>query len=267
VPPDLDWVVRLDVGRIYAALGATVVQGLRERALGSGAEGTERFLTDALQRSRIVVIAARYEAGRFADFVVALDGEFTGLDPLRYAASPAWQSPLDLGGDVRRYDRKRPKARSDVMRLYARGDDLLVAATEAELDSIEAVVERGAPPSRLSPRERGLVSAAVRTSFALPTERFPMLAGVFRGARTAEGFVDAHSDGFRVELSCELATEADAKQASGLVEAARAAFEQDGGRFASLARHTKVEANGAFVIVRAELVRDVLGDLVGEALR
>ena len=37
-------------------------------------------------------------------------------------------------------------------------------------------------------------------------------------------------------------------------------------RFASLARNTKFDTNGAFVVVRAELSRAVLGDLTAGAL-
>jgi hypothetical protein len=267
VPPDLDWIVRLDVGRIFAALGSSVVAGLRQKALEREAEGTERFLTDALERARVVVIAARYDGGRFADLVIALDGDFKGLDPRRYAARPPWQPALDLGGDVRRYDRGRPRARSDAMRLYLGGDHLIVAASEAELDSIETVVERGAPPSHLVPRERGLVSLAVRTSAIAANNESSSFAGFLRGARTTEGFVDAHGDGFRLEASCELGTEADAKRTVDALERVRAALETtEGGRFASLARNTKFEANGAFVVARAELSRAVLSDLTAGTL-
>jgi hypothetical protein len=267
VPPDLDWVLRVDVGRVYAALGQTVVASLRQKALDSRADGTQVFLLDALERARVVVAATRYERGVFADFVVVLDGDFKGLDPRKYAAEPPWQPPLDLGADVRRWDRKKPKARSDVMRLYARSNDLLVAVTEAELDSVEAVVERGAPPNRLQPQERGFLSAAVRTRLELPSDRFPELARALAGVRSVEGFVDTHGDGFRVEASGELASEAHAKQAAEILETARAAFEGASERWAKLARHTTIEAQGGTVVVRAELVREVLGDIIGDALR
>jgi len=267
VPPDLDWVVRLDVGRVYATLGKTVVTTLRSKALEKNTDGSAVFLTDALERSRVVVIATRYERGQFSDFVVALDGDFAGLDPRKYRADPPWEAPVDLGGDVRRYDRKKPKARSDVMRLYVRSDELVVAATEAELDSVEAVIERGAPANRLQPRERGFLSVALRTRFELPRDRFPELSRAFDGARTAEGFFDTSADGFRLEASCELASEADAKQAAEILESARSAFEGAQSRFALLARHTTVETTSAVVVLRAELGRDVLSELVGEALR
>ena len=101
----------------------------------------------------------------------------------------------------------------------------------------------------------------------MSSERFPLVGTAFRGARGAEGFFDTDGDGFRAEITCELATEADAKQAAELLTAARVVLEAGGGRFASLARHTSIEAQGAVVVARAELVRDVLGDLVGEVLR
>lgn len=267
VPPDLDWVVRLDVGRVFAALGSSVVAGLREQALGKDAEGTERFFTDALQRARVVVLAARYDRGHFADIVIALDGDFNGLDPRRYDARPPWQPALDLGGDVRRYDRARPRARSDAMRLYLRGDGLIVGASEAELDSVETVIERGAPASHLVPRERGLLSIAVRTAAIAAQSEFSLVGGLLKGARTTEGFVDASGDGFRLEMSCEFGTEADAGRLVEALEQVRVALEKNTQtRFASLARNTKFAANGAFVVVSAELSRAVLGDLTAGVL-
>ncbi|HEX6273295.1 MAG TPA: hypothetical protein VFZ53_09650 [Polyangiaceae bacterium] len=267
IPPDLDWVVRLDVGRIYATLGQNVVQTLREKAPSDASDGAVTFVTDALAKARVVVVAARYENGAFRDYVAVLEGDFRGLDPRRYPAEPPWHAPLDLGGDVRRWDRKKPKNRSDVARLYARGNDLVVAATEAELDAVEAVLERGTAPNPLRPRERGVVSLAVRARSFAAGERFPLLGAVFRSVQGAEGFVDTHADGFRVEASCELGTEMDAKNARDLVEAARLALEAGSGRYAKLARHTTIEAQGAIVVARAELGREVLGELLGEALR
>jgi hypothetical protein len=267
VPPDLDWVVRLDLGRIYAALGTDAVKALREKAPSGSSDGAVVFLTDALERSRVVVVAARYESGGFRDFVAVLEGDFRGLDPRRYAAEPPFQAAVDLGGDVRRWDRKKPKARSDVARLYARGDELVIAATEAELDGVEAVVERGAPSNPLKPRERGVVSLAVRARSFAAGERFPLLGAMFQSVRGAEGFVDTHGDGFRVEASCELGTEADAKRARDLLEGVRSSLGDGDGRYASLARHTTIAAEGAVVIARAELGRDVLGELVGKALK
>jgi len=198
--------------------------------------------------------------------VIALDGDFKDMDPRRYDARPPWQPALDLGGDVRRYDRARPRARSDAMRLYLRGDGLIVGASEAELDSVETVIERGAPASQLVPRERGLVSIAVRTSAIASYGELSLVGALLKGARTTEGFVDASGDGFRLEASCEFATEADAKRLVVALELVRVALENKETRFASLARSTKFDANGAFVVVRAELSRAVLGDLTAGTL-
>jgi len=263
IPPDLDWVVRVDVGRMHATLGKAVVTTLRTKALTQQSEGGAVFLLDALERSRVVVIAARHHDGRFSDFVLALEGEFRGLDPRAYPANPPWQPAVDLGGDVRRYDRAKPEARSDPMRLYVRSNDLVVAASEAELDSVEAVIERGAPPNRLRPRERGFLSAAFRLR-ELSVERFPELARALVGVRGMEGFIDTSGEGFRLEATTELASDAHAKQAAAFLETVRSAFEGTNGKWAALARNTSIEAQGAVVIVRANLVGEALGSLATE---
>jgi hypothetical protein len=263
VPPDLDWVVRVDVGRVHATLGKAFVATLRTKALAERSEGGAVFLLDALERARVVVIAARHHEGRFSDFVLALEGEFRGLDPRAYPAQPPWQPPIDLGRDVRRYDRAKPAARSDPMRLYLRSNELVVAASEAELDSVEAVIERGAPPNPLRPRERGFLSAAFRLR-ELSVDRFPELARALAGVRGMEGFVDTSGDGFRVEATTELASDAHAKQAAEFLETVRAAFEGTSGKWAALARNTTIEAQGALVVVRANLVGEALGNLAKE---
>ena len=263
VPPDLDWVVRVDVGRMHATLGKAFVATLRTKALAQRSEGGAVFLLDALERSRVVVLAARQHEGQFLDFVLALDGEFRGLDPRAYPADPPWQPPMDLGADIRRYDRAKPKARSDPMRLYLRSNDLIVAASEAELDSVEAVLERGSRPNPLRPRERGFLSAAFRLR-GLSVERFPELARALVGVRGMEGFIDTSGEGFRLEATTELASDAHAKQAAEFLETVRVAFEATNGKWAALARNTSIEAQGALVVVRANLVGEALGNLATE---
>lgn len=263
IPPDLDWVVRVDVGRVHATLGKAFVATLRTKALAQRSEGGAVFLLDALERSRIVVIAARQHEGVFLDFVLALEGEFRGLDPRAYPARPPWQPAIDLGGDVRRYDRAKPEARSDPMRLYLRANDLIVAASEAELDSVEAVVERGAPPNRLRPRERGFLSAAFRLR-DLSAGRYPELARALVDVRSVEGFIDTSGEGFRLEATTELASDAHAKQAAEFLEAVRAAFEAASGKWAALAKSTTIEAQGAVLVVRANLVGEALASLATE---
>ncbi|HEX6763914.1 MAG TPA: hypothetical protein VF103_00515 [Polyangiaceae bacterium] len=267
IPPDLDWVVRIDIGRVRSALGPSMLAMLRDKALRKDDDGAALFLTDALERTNVLVVATRFDGTTLADAVLSLSGDFKGMDPRAYRAVPPWGPPIDLGGDVRRYDRKKPKARSDVMRLYLGSTDVIVAATEAELDSLEAVLENGAPSNRLKPRERGFLSAAFRLRLARRNERFPELSQAFASVRSFEGFADTAGEGFRVEVTAELESDAAASHAKSLLEAARAAFDDQGGRMSSLAHHTTVEAQGPFVVVRAELVREVLGDLVGEALR
>ncbi len=263
IPPDLDWVVRVDIGRVHATLGKAFVATLRTKALAERSEGGAVFLMDALERSRIVVIAARHHDGQFLDFVLALDGEFRGLDPRAYAADPPWQPAIDLGGDIRRYDRAKPKARSDPMRLYLRSNDLIVAASEAELDSVEAVLERGSPPNPLKPRERGFLSAAFRLR-ELSAARFPEVSRALVGVRGMEGFIDTSGEGFRLEATAELASDEHAKHAAEFLETVRAAFEKADGKWSALARNTSIDAQGAVVIVRANLVGEALGNLASE---
>lgn len=267
IPSELDVVVRVDVARVRAALGAETLAALR-RGFAAAGDETERLLGDAIERADVFVAAARYD-DRLVDHVVAVQGDFRGIRVRPVSSPGGWQAPVDLGGDVVRYDRE-PKGRNDPARIYVRSYELVVVVSEAAVDSVEAVIERGAPPNRLAPPERGIVSAALRirpgaNPFGL-RERLPLLGDLLAGARSLEGFVDGTPDGFRLEVGCELATAPDAARAVEVLDGVRSVFGRRDDRAGALARLTTIEAAGAHVVVRAELARDVLDGTLGEVL-
>lgn len=269
MPPELDWVVRVDVGRLRSALGTALVELVQKGAADPNGDPQSQFLSEALRRSNVLVAAFRYEGER-VDLVVAAEGDFKGLDPRHYALVPPWRPPEDLGGDVRRYDRGKPKKRSDPARLYLKGDRLLILVSEAALDSVEAVVERHAPPNSVKPPERGLLSAAVRIRQRrgpFSFERFPEISEAMRSLRSVEAWVDSTGEGFKGQLVFELGTGADATAASTLFERARLAFAGEKGRIAALLQHARVEAQDQYVVVRVDLPLEVFGQTLGDAFR
>ncbi len=269
MPPELDWVVRMDVGRVRSALGTVLVDALRKSATDPNGDPQSQFLADVFERSNVVVAAMRYEDDRL-DLVVAAEGDFKGLDPRSYALVPPWKPSEDLGGDVRRYDRAKPKKRSDPARLYLKGDRLLILVSEAALDSVEAVVERHAAPSSLKPPDRGILSGAARIRGRrgpFSFERFPELSEKMRSLRSVEAFVDSSPEGFKLQVVFELGTGAEATAANALFERARAAFEGEKGRVAALIQHARVEAQEQYVVVRVDLPLEVFGETLGDALR
>lgn len=250
IPPDLDLVLRIDLGRVRAALGPSAVgmiQGLGEASAEPGAP--QDLVTQALARAEVVLVAARLDRGAGLDSVVVLEGPLRGLTP----PASGWSVPTDLGGDVRRWDRKGPGRRESPARVYAFGDRRLVVLSEAEIDSVEAVIERGMPASTLTPRARGIVAFAgrlrgVRDELA---ERAPLFAKALGGATRIEGNLEPSATGLTLDLSVELESEASAERARELTESVRELFAAGTGQASEVARSATVTAAGRTVAIRS----------------
>jgi len=250
IPPDLDLVLRIDLGRVRSALGPSAVSMIQ----GLGAAGAEPgapqdLVTQALAKAEVVLVAARLDRGSELDTVVVLDGPLRGLVPPR----SGWGIPTDLGGDVRRWDRKGRGPRESPARIYAFGDERLVVLTEAEIDSVEAVIERGMPANPLTPRSRGIVAFAFRLRGVRDdlAARAPLFAKALAGAKGLEGNLEPSEKGLTLDLSLELENDASAERARELIESVRVLFAAGDGPAAELARSATVTAAGHSVAIRS----------------
>jgi hypothetical protein len=268
VPADLDVLVRVDVARLRDALGVTQWTELSRRAsLPSPVAdaGTERFMTEALARADLAYLGLRPASSpEHVDNVVALSGNFSGLDPRREPSDPPWRRPIDLGGAVRRYDRDAPKQRTQPARIYAFGDTQLVLVSEAEIDSVERAVELGKRDGALEPPAQGVVSVAARLDALLArlTPGAPMLANLLQGAAKLEASADVTATGLRVAAALTFGEESHAgrfaRECSGLA----ARLGQGVGAAGAVARATRIEALGKDVTLRVAVDRSVFGDIV-----
>jgi hypothetical protein len=261
LPPDLDFVVRVDVEKVRAALGA---DGLALMRRGTGVlpedPGSE-LVIDALAHTRTAWLALRPElVPGEADNVLVLAGRFDGLALERSLASTGWSAPTDLGGDVRRFDRKTKVGRAAPARVYAFRDEQLVFVSAAEIDSVEAVLERGLPPSRLAPREQGVVAFAARMRalrYGLG-QRYPSLARALGDAAGFEGTLDATPEGLALEVSFELPSEVSAQHSADELGLVRGALTATEGKLGQVAQSARAEAVGRYVVVRVPLTRGLL---------
>jgi len=261
LPPDLDLVLRVDVEKVRAALGA---DGLELMRRGSGilpSDPGTQFVADALSHTRTAWLAVRPElVPGEPDNVLVLAGRFDGLALERALAGSGWSPPVDLGGDVRRYDRKTKVGRAAPVRLYAFRDESLVFVSAAEVDSVEAVVERGLPPNRLVPREQGVIGFAARMRalrYGLG-RRYPSLARSLGDAEGFEGTLDATTEGLQLEVSFELSSEVSARQSAEELGHVRDALVGSEGKLGTVAQGARAEAVGRYVVVRVPLTRGLL---------
>ena len=268
MPADLDLVVRLDLRKIRDTLGGPAMTAISEQALRGlrGADsGTDALLLGALEQTDTLWLGVRpTRTLQAADSVFVLAGHFPNFDPHRATSTPRFGPAVDLGGDLRRFDRARPPSRSAPARIYVHGDDLLISLSEAEIDSVERALEeqRGAPP--LEPAEKGVLSAVARPQ-GLPLELLAGTGPVRRLVQSAQRLeLNADLTGAGVDATLALKFEDPPlaeRVAQGLNEM-RSALSSGSGRLAKFAARLKVGNAGQHVSMQLVLGRDELSELV-----
>ncbi|HEY3668130.1 MAG TPA: hypothetical protein VGL19_19140, partial [Polyangiaceae bacterium] len=112
MPADLDLVLRVDLQRIRTTLGAPAMAAISEQALRGlhGADrGTDGLLLTALGETDTLYLGLRPAASlELADSVWVMVGKFPGFDPERAQSTPRFARAVDLGGDLRRFERGSP---------------------------------------------------------------------------------------------------------------------------------------------------------------
>ena len=268
IPADLDLVVRLDLHKIRDTLGGPAMTALSERAVQGlrGADSaTDALLLGALEQTDTLWLGVRpTRTLSAADSVWVMSGRFPHFDPHRAESTPRFGPPLDLGGDLRRYDRAHPAVRSAPARIYVHGDDLLISLSEAEIDSVERSFEeqRGAPP--LEPAEKGVFSLVARPQ-VLPLSLFAGVESVRRLLRSAHRLelnADLTGSGLDATLALKFEDAAAAEQVAQALTEMRDALRAGPGRLAQFAARIKVGNAGQYVSLQLLVGRDELSELV-----
>ena len=268
MPADLDLVVRLDLRRIRETLGELTMLEISERAVHGlhGADSaTDALLLEALKGTDTLWLGLRpTRALTGADSVFVMAGHFPNFDPHGAASTPRFELPLDLGGNLRRYDRAHPPLRFAPARIYSHAEDLVVSLSEAEIDSVERSFEeqRGAPG--LEPAEKGVLSAVAR-SRVLPMELFAgseTLRSLAQRASRLELNADLSNAGVDASLALKLEDAPTAENVGKALTEVRDALQGGSGRLAKLAQRVKITNAGPYVTLQLAIGRDELGELV-----
>ena len=268
MPGDLDLVVRLDLKRIRDTLGTAAMQGITEQAvrgLRGEDQATDALLLGALAKTDTLWLGMR-PRGRLRRWRHGLrhGRQFSGFRSACRCEHAAFPKYLDLGGAFRRYDRAAPQSRSAPARIYARGDDLVVSLSEAEIDSVERSLEqrRGTPP--LEPAEKGALSAVARPRVLPPEvlEASPTLQHLAERAIRCELTADLTSAGVDATLSLKFEDSSAAERVGRALGDLRDTLKGDPGRLAKLADRLKVSNAAEYVTLQLALGRDELSELV-----
>ncbi|HEY3254532.1 MAG TPA: hypothetical protein VGJ91_11305 [Polyangiaceae bacterium] len=268
MPADLDLVLRLDLRKIRDSLGGPAMTAISEQAVQRvrGADrGTDVLLLGALEQTDTLWLGIRpTQTLEAADSVFVMSGHFPNFDPHRAASNPAFAAAIDLGGDLRRYDRAQPPTRGAPARFYVQGDELLVSLSAAEIDSVERSLEEQRGQPALEPAEKGVLSVVARPQ-VLPLELLADLGSLRRLLRNADRLeLNADLTGSGVDATLALKFE-DAPLAERVAQALnemRDALGGGSGRLAKFATRVKIGSAGQYVSLQLVLSREELSELV-----
>jgi hypothetical protein len=270
IPGDLDVVVRIDFERIRRTLGPELIADIRRHGAAGRDAGAEPLVAEAIERADTIWIALRPgDSAELSDAVVVFRGRYSGFDPKRLPADPPWSGPVDLGATWRLYERARPKVRSAPARVYARGEDLLVLVSTAEIDSVERTIERGAGGPSLAPPEKGAISIEARVPPIAEriADRSPAAAKLLSRARRLRASADLEAAGLKAELELEFELEEHARRAADAAGILKRAMAEQQTLAGSIARALEIDAVGSVLVVAIALPPEALARIVEAARR
>lgn len=256
IPSDLDVVVRLDLGRVKAALGAAAVSALAGDVLarGSAKQAADELLIASLLEADLVYLGYRPSPqGAPLDRVLALQGRFTQL----MHPPSGFSSATDLGADVRYWDATTPPSREGVARIYAFGDRLRAFVSEAELDAMERQLGGAPSDQRLEAPSEGTLSLAARPTLLARLSGHGILRRLLEGAKHLSAVLDLDSDAVRLKAELQLQTP---EQAADLVSAANLVA---GRLLGARAAQFELRADAERVLLSAKLSRADLAPALG----
>ena len=268
MPADLDLVLRLDLRKMRETLGGPTMTALGEQAL-RGLHGDDRetdaLLLRALEQTDTLWVGVRpTRTLEVADSVFVMSGHFPNFDPHRAESTPRFAGAIDLGGDLRRYDRAQPPTRGAPARIYVQGEELLVSLSAAEIDSVERSLEEQRGMPALEPAEKGVLSVVARPQ-VLPLELLADVASLRRVVRSAQRLeltADLAGSGLDATLALKFEDASLAEQVAHALSEMCAALGQSSGRLSRFATRVKVGSAGQYVSLQLVLGKDELSELV-----
>lgn len=261
IPPDLQVIVRVAVRRLREAVGKEIVQQVQQQSQLS-APLSDPLVSWVLERSDAAWAAIRFGLdATHTDNVLVVSGDFADFAP----DSKRWQLPSELGAGWQRWDRRTKVLRAEPTRVYVFAGELVIFASEAEIDAVERRLSRGVDVELTEPPEQGLVSlAASMPALARQLEpSAPKAAQLLAKGTAVTGHADlSQATGASVELDFAFKEASQAQRSAAAARVLLAALKDGSGVVAEIARSTQVEAVGEAVSLRMRLAPRALASLL-----
>jgi hypothetical protein len=261
LPDSYDLVLRLDLERLRAELGAELLRRVLVATLVSELDApANTLLAAAVDRADLGLLGVELGPSlASSDKVLVLRGHFASLDP-----GARW-SPLSADqGTLEGFDADVPDSAGAFTRAYRLEDELMVLAPRAEAGAIERRLA-GAGHEGLHPPDRGVLSLAVRPDVfvARYLGRYPTLGGYLSAAHAARAYADPDSSGLRALIELDFASTEAAAEASEIFAQLLSGIGARGCAFGDLARVTKATHTELTVSLEARVERASVGALYG----
>lgn len=261
IPPDLQLTVRVAVRRLREAVGKEVVQQVQQQSQLS-APLSDPLVNWVLERSDAAWAAIRFGSdAAHTDNVLVVSGDFSDFAP----NAELWQMPTDMGAGWQSWERRTKVLRAQPTRVYVFAGQLVIFASEAEIDAVERRLTRGVDVELIEPPEQGLVSlAASMPALARHLETSaPRAAELLAKGKAVTGHADLnHGTGASIELAFEFTAAEQAKRSATAAHVFLSALGEGSGAVAEIARGTHVEAVGETVALRMRLASETLAGLL-----
>lgn len=253
LPADLDVVVRVDVARLKAGLGAGFADALAGRA---AAQGGDAFITEAMSRAETVWIGVRLADLDAGDRVLVAEGKLAQI----HIEPSEWKetTPAATMEGVRILDRKGAVLRASTARIVAADDRLVAFVSPVEVDATSRLLRDGPDEGRGDPAAQGLVSVDVR-GHRLPRsleKKYPSIAAVIAGVARVRGSASMVDDGVKVSLDVVAKSEPDAQRVEKFLVTVRDAAAST--RYADVLNKASVDRAGVHVHLTATVPAQIV---------
>lgn len=200
IPPDVDTIVRVDIGRLRATLGPQAMAVAAKQLAG------DPLMAEAFARARIVTVALRARDLERGDRVVAIEGDMAAIVP----DERTFEKHESINERAEIYERRGEGKADETGLVVVLDERAAVFASMTETDGVLAMIRGDREPSELEPKAEGVFSVAHRSralSAAL-AKKYPSISRILGHVREVRAQVDVDAEG--AILRAEITTDGDA---------------------------------------------------------